>query len=489
MKRALLMAVVLFLMAPAVYMAAGRLMDRQKEDIVVTESTYYGDVQAAEGLCLEMQVIDERNNGHLSWDISYPLGSGKARIDFSFFGTGKTVPSTQTSRISMWNSSHWGLGKAGNGSDISFDPEDAPLPETVKAVAEMTGAGERRTETVRLADYYEYYPVDLTVESNASIIPKTSYGYKAHRVYYDDDIYSPLFFEGDYERTSDCLGYFTDFFHIPVSEEAFLSITIEKDEAGEICDCQIDFQMEPNIESFSAFGSEGVYHAWYFAPSGDRSPEDAVYEETMDMGDHYGICYYPYVKPPLGLGYYYRIYANLTIDPTQAKKVCDLEPGILLGDMIFGPGQDRLYLTTGEGGETYLRVYEAAGDELKLRQKLLIPSSEMPEGKEAAATNVHLLVQNEGVLMAWDDGSFAFALCEDGELVLWCPRQESVLSLSHQYAKNFWDFDGERLAIATLYWRAKYVNLAVYTKEGLQWHGICGQESDMYLDVSDVKWE
>ena len=73
MKRALLLAVVLFLMAPAVYVAAGRLMDSQKEDIIVTESTHYGDVQAAEGLYLEMQVIDNRNDGHLNWDISYPL--------------------------------------------------------------------------------------------------------------------------------------------------------------------------------------------------------------------------------------------------------------------------------------------------------------------------------------------------------------------------------------------------------------------------------
>ena len=388
----------------------------------------------------------------------------------------------------MWNVSYWGLGAAGNGSRIDFDPEDAPLPETVKAVAEMTGAGESRTELVPLADYYEYYPVNLRVESNASIIPDSSNNKKLYRVYYDDDIYSPVFFEGDYEKTEDCLGYFTEFFHIPCSEESFLSITLEKDEAGEISDCQIDFQMEPYIRSLSAFGSEGGYHAWYFAPSGDDLQDGGMKEQITDPGDNYGIYFYPYVEAPLG--YRYRSNANLTIDPTRAKKVCDLEPGILLGDMVLGSGQNQLYLTTVEGGEIYLRVYEAAGDELKLRQKLLVPSSDITERKEAAATDMHLSVQKECVLMSGDDGSFALALCADEELTLWCPRQESVfLALTDLYWKKFWDFDGERLAIATLYWRGDYVNLAVYTKEGLQWNGTCQQESDMVLEVSGVRWE
>ena len=498
MKRALFLTVILLLAAPVAYVMAGRQVDSQKEDIVIVESTLYGDVQAAEGLCLEIFATDFASGGHLLWDISYPLGSGKPRSTFSYsLRGGTTMHLARTNRIKMWIPGSWGTVQT-NGPSAPFLPQGHSMAEVVKAVMERTVAGERRTETVQLADYYEYYPLFFEVESNSPVIPDSSAGSKLLHVYYDDDRFSPLFDARYFDIVGDDQGYFTDFFRIPVSEESTYSITLEKGEDGGVIDCQVSFLTGPTIENLGAFGREGVYHAWYLTPSENGYPmstegefsaahteADRVDIEAEDPGENYGIFYYPYVESPVG----YRYLANLTIDPIQAVKVCDLEPGIQLADMALDESEDRLYLVRVEGEDTYLGVYEVTGTERKLIQKLLIDTASASEVQEAP-TDLRLSVKEEGVLITWHDGSFALAICEDQEMTLWCPRQETALEPVYFRYENFWDFDGERLALASfVYGQEDCINLAVYTKEGLAWYGLCEMEKDMEEEILGVKWE
>lgn len=497
MKRALVLAVILLLAAPAAYVTAGRQVDSQKEDIVIIESTFYGDVQAAEGLYLEILSTDSPSVGRLLWDISYPLGSGKPRSTFSYSLRGGTIHSSQTNQINMQIPGSWGTIQT-NVPSYPFHPQNHSMAEVVKAVMERTGAGERRTETVRLADYYEYYPLFFELKSYSPVIPDSSAGSKPLHVYYDDDIFSPFFDERYFDNVSDDQGYFTDFFRIPVSEESTYSITLEMGEEGGVIDCQVSFLTGPTIENLGAFGREGVYHAWYLTPSENwyqmstegkfsaaHTEADWVDIEAGDLGENYGIFYYPYVESPVG----YRFMANLTIDPTQAVKVCDLEPGIQLADMALNESEDRLYLATVEGEDTYLRVYEVTGSELKLIQELPVFTPSASEVQETS-TDLQLSVKEEGVLFTWHDGSFALAICEDKEMALWCPRQETALEPVYFRYENFWDFDGERLALASfVYGQEDCMNLAVYTKEGLAWYGLCEMEKDMEEEILGVVWE
>lgn len=463
MKRALILAFLILIAAPAAFVAAGIQVDSQKENIVITESALYGNPQAAEGLRLRtMSQWDW--NGPLNWETSYITGSGEAQSSFVFLARGRKPAVEELKRISLDCKTNWGV--AFNSGVSSIDIPYVPyLREAVTAAAEQIRPGERRTVTVSLGEYYEYYPLIFSLDTDGSVGLHESF---------DAGVELSL---------SDEQKDFMNLFRIPVGENEILDITVEKNEAGELIDLDCrNGATGVEFVNLSAFGQEGAYHAYYLK-EWERT-EDGDYrisEKSADPGEDYGIFYYPFYYPFIGES------NHLALDLTGAGKICDLEPGIQLVEMMLNEDENRLYLVTSEGRDLYLNVYETNETGLTLSQKIFVRSVDEDPGGENTPYWSHMSVQEEGVLMVWQDGSFAFAACEGEKYRFWRLEQDCVLGPIFPY-ENAWDFDGERLALAAFVYERDGVNLAVYTENGLAYLGLC-EHSGMNNEIQAVEWE
>ena len=443
MKKALCLALILLVAGPVMFVAAGFWADSEKDNVVITTTTLYGDPKEAAGIRLRMV---SQWQDQLIWETEYVVGTGETVSSFTFSSWGENWPQTEAAEITADCIVHWGTVGVGPGDNYSsnsaFDLEKCYLWGAVKAVMDRTEPGERRTETVLLRDYYEYYPLQFHLQKHLSD------GHSLE-VYYDESE-----------------GYFTDYFQVPVGDD-IEQIILEKDSAGEVIDMQCKRLSGASFQNVYAFGEEGCYHAFYLEKWGD--------EEMEKPGETYGIYYYPYIEEWGHSG-------RLTIDPERAKIVSSLESGIELVDMALNESQDGLYLVTNEENAYYLNIYEADKDSLTLSQKIpLRPDlEERDDGYEPRWAQ--LSVQENGVLLVWQDGSFVFVARGRDGMEVWGPEQFPSIQSFVFPSENVWSFDGQRLALASYVdWSSTSVNLAVCTQAGLVWYGIC----EAWYDVGE----
>lgn len=443
MKKALGLALILLIVGPVMFVAGGLWVNSEKDNVVITTATLYGDPEEAAGIRLRM--VSQWQN-QLIWETAYAVDTGETVSSFTFSSWGENWPQTEASEITADCIVHWGTLGVGPGdyysSESAFDSEEFYLSRAVKAVMDRTEPGERRTETVLLRDYYEYYPLQFHLERHLSD------GHTPDVYYYESD------------------GYFTDYFQVPVGDDVE-QIVLEKDFSGEVIDVQCKGLSGASFQNVYAFGEDGCYHAFYLEKWGD--------EEMEEPGETFGIYYYPYIEDT-------NRNRGFKINPEQARIVSSLESGIELVDMALSESQDRLYLITNEENVYYLNVYEADKDSLALSQKIPVRPdlAERDDGYEPQWAQ--LSVQENGVLLVWQDGSFVFAVREGDEMEVWEPEQFPSIQSFVFPSENVWAFDGQRLALASFVdWSSTSVNVAVYTKAGLAWYGIC----EAWYDVGE----
>lgn len=395
--------------------AAVCMAGREKEEVVVTEESVLGDPGAAEGFVLEWKTDWQEQ---LLWNTRYTIGTEETVTGFSFRAKKAkwSRPAEEKVRLEIYGS--WG------GSGI-LEPGDAIWPEIALAAAERTEPGERHTERLRFADYYEYYPVEFHVTKNNSIY------------YYDNS-------DGEEKN------FWTDFFRIPVPEEHILEVTVEKDAEG---NCIF-------INCNSSEGGLGVYAVCAFGETDcyfTFACRTADGESTATEGA-YGIFYL----------------SDVTAGRKESVEVvCGLEDGV--EPVAMCRREDVLYLAAVEDGMFGVRVYRLEGEIPVLQQKAAVCRAEETE-------NVHLtrmLPAQGGLLLVWSDSSFAFVEEKDGQYRLFCrnvfPREEDgpqgrVPVFSRESAVCF---DGERLALgAYVSWSDVDVDFAVYGREEMLYYGI-----------------
>lgn len=454
MKKALCLAVILLLAGPVAFVAAGLWVNDQKDDVAVTETTIYGDPEAAAGVQVR---ITSRWEGHLIWDTVYTVGSGVAESSFRFSSMGETWRSLGTDTVDISFNMNWGTVNVDGSSKVEFDPDRYPMSRVLRSVMERTAPGERRTETVLLKDFYEYYPLYVYFNNQAL------------DVYYSEDSLE--------ENVS-----FTEFLQIPMGA-AEVQITMEKNPDGKVVDVQCSSQDASEFINCAAFGREGCYHAFHV--------EDRKNGEVDNPGANYGIYYYPYVKNEYGQNG-----AGLTIDPNQARLVYRLQPGIYTVEMELNEALGELYLVTKEEQEIYLSVFDTQGDDLSLKQKLMLRPVKGEPGEKDNPYWAQLSVRDNGVLMIWRDGSFVFVARQGKKLINWGLEYHPSALHANSAAQenltfpveNVWAFDGQRLAIASFVdWRSLSVDLTVYTEEGLAWYGVCEHSGDVFQKQSDSR--
>lgn len=423
MKKSFCVAAVLLALGAAFFVKAVYTVNGQSDDVVITENTLYGDPGTASGLNLR---VTSQWQDYLVWDTVYNVENGETESDFSFYPYEKNWQEPVSAGVELWVPLGWGMARTSSLSH-PFDPEGSALSEVVKAVMERTAPGESRTETVRLSDYYEYFPLEFSIRRNDL------------NVHYNDDV-----------------KFYADFFHIPVPDWLTLEIELEKDETGDVIALECSSEYSVYFSGAFAFGQEGCYFSYY--------PENESEILTVETGADYGIYYVPYLIEK---------YGSNSIDPEQTRMLCGLPSGLITVYMALNENLGELYLMTIEEQDYYLNVYQMEQEKLIQKQKIFVRSISGEFGEESNPYFAQLSVHDEGVLMVWKDGSFALAAHGEEEMKLWCLERHPGGEMIFPY-EHVWAFDGQRLAFASFAdWDSMNVELAVFQDGELAWYGVC----------------
>jgi len=419
-----------------------------KGEIVITEEVLSGEPSAAAGITLETA---SHWDNHLFWNTVYTIGSGEeAKSVFTFSGE-----KVEWSREEGLNAHTYSLGGAGFGSAYTgigtpVRPEDFPFPEIIRAVAERTKPGEAHTETVRISDYVQNYPLDFDVEGSPA----------------------------DYGDHTENIEFLTELFHISTARDR-MKLTTEKDGEGiltGISSQMVADEDEIMIMETSGFGKEGCYYAY--------NCEKTASGKAADRGQNSGIFYLPFRQRD----------GWLVVEVTQMRKVCDLPEKSLPEGMLLDNEESYLYLVVRGEENHYLCVYALSGEIPVLEQMIPIRGNDrLTEGADSGRPQTwsddlslipvlrRIRMVDGGLLITWNDNNFAFVTEEEGQWRLWCSgtfpddvEQEYEMVREKPFpGEQGCVFDGERLVLAAFEtWESLNVVVTAYDKEGELYCGL-----------------
>lgn len=391
-----------------------------KGDIRITEEVLCGDPEEAAGIVLRMP---SHWGGHLLWDTEYAVGgTEKKESSFAFSSSEARWTTEPEKKLSLYFQTSPVLQEAYSGSWVLI-PGNEVLQDII-SMAEDNGAEERLT--VRIGDYYDFYPVFMGLEGNS------------------------VYYEGLYEETC---SYLTEYFHISVAEDRW-EVFVEGSPEGTLGLPAEGFEIigeeQLVIVSASAAGKDGFYFTYFL--------RDEKSGESVDRGQNRGIFYFPHGAGEDGIWH---------ADLTKGRKLCELPSGVCPALVMADEEEGVLYLVSEEGNAYKLWVYRMEGEGLALAQEILFP----PHSGLCRMSR-----EEGGILLTWSDNSFSFVTREEGRHALWCdgafpdPLEWKELPFP---IENACVFDGSRLMLAAYEsWDSMNVVLAVYDREGISYGGL-----------------
>lgn len=424
MKKSLIIICLAFVLSILGMGAAAVGISSEREKVVIKENTLLGDVEAAKGLVVKTSTHSDYK---LNWDTSFEIAKEvKAVTEFELDEWGREAEKPVVYEDELYLSYHTFFGGAGKNMVL----EEWHYHEIFADVASRTPNGETRTETVTLADYYDYYELDLNIfweKKNA-------------------DFYT------DAKKINEAI-------QIPIWPGEKLEITVGKSEDGGInsLNCNdVGRGMETNAHGVPVEG--GCYFTCtpYYWDSENKKLIAA-------KGDARGLYYLPYqtsgdVKES---------------EMEKPKKVVALSEDCMAVDLKKDENGN-LLLFTKEQGKLFLTVYET-GSLVQMQKQALLDMGETnrPYGVD---------ISEEGVLVILGNGTFTFLT--ETESGTYDKKIEGDFTETDA-GRSFWmysdySYNGEYLAIIGQ--DTQYSNLTGRSTNNI-YVGIYGPEKTEYVGM------
>lgn len=422
MKRMLIFLLVLLLAAAGLLTAGAGYLTSTEDDITLTHNLIAGDPAAAEGVTLTLPAGDQRSQ--TCWETTVDLGTVELapKTEFTFYPKGKTWENDPQPRVDIYTgSTSFGMSSTGgiDFSEYTGEGEEDPgrlydatmmvLPAA--DVAERTENGETRTETLRLADYYDYYP--MTVE-----------------LYLPDQ-------EGRshvYATWAECQAL-TDYFGLRVPEDLMVEVSVTKDELGQV----------NNVETNDTEDQRFWFDCQALVVEDGICVSISVESENIDVPEDLVAC-----RDGFGL-YFIPFSEELKTDYEQGDPVFNLE-----NIRMFCPlaqGSSPLLLNREAEGQVLLYAREDGALKLSVFDvdtwQCVQWESIFPLGAEDYYS---LLGSGEGFMVMYrsDDGFFQVVEEQDG---VYTPALSGTWDRGEGYVDEWWHdtacaYDGERLVLS-----------------------------------------
>lgn len=424
MRRSFGLILLLALLGAGLLAGGSFAVQRQGDQVVITAETLAGDPSAAEGLRVSLPLV--RGNC-LHWNISFPADHPKQTVtEFSYATQEPSVPAFRDVPYLHLPFNYYAVTYYDGSWNDDLSSWDAMLTEASAQVE----AGTERTISVLPAQYHTCWPLSV-------------HALTAYEQPLQDTLAQML------------ASYFT----IPIPEDYEVSLTIAKDDTGDISSLTVssDPRYQYQAEGWSADTPQGLLFTFcnYY--------EDFENAQQIRLMDGSSI--------PGGWGIY-----RLTVDEARGRgsveAVYTLPEGSQILDFRGVDDSSAFFLLTREADILRLRVFDS-----QPALQTTIDLFSMKEGERYIQ-----LYQGDDFLIPMlygdDSGSWRLAVVASGsqgwQLDFTADLEEQIALGCHYLtdAALSMDYQDGRLAIRGAHQRPGFY-LAVYSQAGLEYLGVC----------------
>lgn len=228
-----------------------------KEDVSITQTVLHGETASVKDFLMNLSTYDTAKN---KWELQIPLSSAESsEITYIFQDDMNTETMYQQNSLF-----HLGIGLSRNAnfqSILNFEeivlsqeaPHLLPLYQALSTLAESTELGETKSEIIKLADYYDFYPISYMLVFSSS----------------------PMLSHEDYPQL-------TQYFQFPVHPKEELKLTIVKNMEGvESCNFEFYGDYSSDILYFTLETENEIYVATQLVTEESQKNAKINYETNL----------------------------------------------------------------------------------------------------------------------------------------------------------------------------------------------------------------
>lgn len=434
MKKYIALTLALFIISAAAIVTIATAVSADSDRVAYTEKAVFGDKSVADGVRV---TSSSHYKNHLIWDSVYTVGRD-AVTNFEFH------------QLKKYNNGkpHFSALIIHSGINFGFNinkpaSEQTGLAKLYKELYDTLDYEEEGNLTVRLADCYEFYPIDVNIN-----LPNIHLSTNSND--FEDDSFFISTIEG--QKAKSVYDKICEFIKIPVLEDEYVDIHVKKHRGNSVGFGHGYSDKAADYYSFSTY-STYTDKACYFTINNKTEQG-----KTVDFS-----------HIPGGYGVYALPYGDSTLRANELSMVYKLDDGVTVNYMTVNDEQTALIMSIIENGVTYLEVVDLAT--MKRLQKV-----EIYEGQS------FIIFPMDGFITYEFADHVAVVEERDGvyELKFVCEKfDDGIGDTEPFYFKSgmAMDFDGERLVIVdNLHMDSGWYDkcgfyIAVYGKEGLLYYG------------------
>lgn len=433
MRKSLIIMLLLLALCIGGFWAAHAQISAAGDDVVLTETVLLGGPAYVQGLRADLRI---QCNYHLFWDTVYTAGS-EPETQFRFSQQEEYVRGSVVHQgLSLEVYGDFGI----SGSiDLNQDAELYGMAKPIRDVASRTPAGQEHSETVLLSDYYDSYPIFVTLDLPGGLMWNSQDRYSSA-----DEFWAIR------ERLNQKLK---EFFVIPVLAGHRVTVSIEKDPDGTTYGVGVSSFSDSgiNLWSYSAVTPQACYFSF------NNRTWDGGVADTSHIPGGYGVYRLPYAT---GDG-------ETSVEPDGLATVCPLDAEATVEWMGVSNDQGEVLFLVQEDGRHDLMVLDGATGAQK--QRLPIAEGQPDQDLwEVYCYDDFLAVHLSG------DQLVILESTPDGYCKALSARISKAMELGLSMNRNTaMAWDGNRLAIASFLWRESYYDqgcgfyLAAFDENGL----------------------
>lgn len=411
-------------------------INKNKDTVTYTEKTLYGDAYFANGAVIQ---TSSAYQNHLVWDSVYTIGE-KSQTNFSFYYThhykSKNINVTP---LFFDNTASFSL-------DLDMPAsEQSGLSKIVREFYDSLKYGEEKSTTVKLSDYYEYYPLEINLHlQNLNLnISEDSFA-SGNSLYSVSEQNEKKIYED-----------ICSFFKIPVLENEYVDIYVSKHSTGTT---GIGFGYTDKNADHYSMNTYSVYN------------ENAIYFTISNLTENGATVDFSHV--PGGYGIYVLPYDRSTVQTEKLALAYSLDESVTVETMELQ--EDKLLLTLTEKGFSYLEIIDLSTMTQLQKIKLI---DDTPHVIYTEKDFVVYIFDEKIAVLEEKNGLYSMAFITD-------IFPMTVDSLFYFRSSASLAFDGKRLIIAdndSTSYKCGF-NVLVYTDEGLKYFGSYESSLDVNYD-------
>lgn len=460
MKKIIALVIALTVLSFGSLCMIGSIVNSQKDNVTITENVIFGDRSYAEGLKIFTRA---KYDGRLFWNTSYTIG-GSASTEYEFhYNKYYEYGEMSYAGLDLGFDFAYGVNSTASLEDLTG------IERAYRELADATKPGAESTKHIYLQDYYDYYPIAVSVYLPGILWQGNDY----ERLAYENAVNEKAVWDK-----------FREFFKIPLPDDLpGIDISVGKDSRGNVVSVGSGGESSP-FYSHSTYTDTMCFFSIMNKYTNENS--ESKYYDTSLIPGGYGIYAFDYenvrdTSNTYGSTTVFKEGYETGIKEETLRLVYPIEQDVEVMYLSVSEDGSKLLIFTEENGSTYLNVVDT--ETFAELQRFKVANSEV---------SAYYEYDNFIVLEEYQDDVdiSVIEICEDGtyRLVFSVPRSES----SKNYSIEDMAFNGRELAIITKMYNENQLFelcgflVSVYNSSGLVYYG--EYESSLSLNQSYIDY-